>query len=298
MFERCYPELKTAERKIAKALSEDAQRQAENHGDEIDPSVLQNQKTPSYRERKFSEVKSLGKQNLKHREIARRTGLDRRTVKKYLLAESLPKRNVPRQSVSKVSAYQDYIKQRAEEGETNVKMLFQEIQSQGFTGSYSSVWRVARTFSDIANKYAQKTYLKSFSLPPSQAAWAIVRKPDDEHPEQELICKLIRESSLTAARAYPLAQDFCQMIRERQSETLDDWLEKAEGCKIEEFERFAKSLRSDYAAIKAALVLSWSNGATEGHVNRLKCLKRQMYGRAKDDLLRKRALWQGRWAFT
>ena len=88
------------------------------------------------------------------------------------------------------------------------------------------------------------------------------------------------------------------MIRERQSETLDAWLKRAEDSKIDEFVRFARSLRSDYAAIKAALTLSWSNGATEGHVNRLKCLKRQMYGRAKDDLLRKRVLWQGRWAFT
>jgi transposase len=49
-------------------------------------------------------------------------------------------------------------------------------------------------------------------------------------------------------------------------------------------------LRADYAAVKSALQLSWSNGPTEGHVNRLKMLKRQMYGRAKLDLLRKRIL--------
>lgn len=301
MFESCYQELKTAERNIAQALSEDVDDQAEKQikANDTPPStVLQDQKIPSYRERKFSEVKSLGQQNLTYREIARRTGLDRRTVKKYLLAETLPKISRPRQNTSKVSAYQDLIKQRVEAGEINIKKLFQEIQSQGFTGSYSSVWRAVRRHSSNPHKRAQKTPLKPFSLSPSQAAWALVRKPDDEYQEQDLICKIICESSPTAARAYIMVQDFGQMIRERQSETLDDWLKKAEDSKIDEFVRFAKSLRSDYAAIKAALTLAWSNGATEGHVNRLKCLKRQMYGRAKDDLLRKRVLWQGRWAFT
>jgi hypothetical protein len=85
MFERCYQELKTAEKQIAQALSEDVDGQVENQCEENDtlPStVLPDQKTPSYRERKFSEAKSLGKQNLTYREIARRTGLDRRMVKK------------------------------------------------------------------------------------------------------------------------------------------------------------------------------------------------------------------------
>ena len=125
----------------------------------------------------------------------------------------------------------------------------------------------------------------------------MVRQPEDDQ-KQELIRKVICENSNTAAQAYPLAQDFGQMIREQRSKMLDAWLERAEDSRIDEFARFAKSLRSDYAAVKAALVYSWSNGATEGHVNRLKCLKRQMYGRAKNDLLRKRALWQDRWAFT
>jgi transposase len=300
MFERCYQELKTAESNISQALSEDVAGQVENQCEEKDtlPSTVPpDQKAPSYRERKFSEVKSLGKQNLKYREIARRTGLDRRTVKKYLLTETLPIITRPRQNTSKVSAYQEFIKQRVEEGEVNTKKLFQEIQSQGFTGSYSSVWRAVRRCSPNTHKRTRKTHLKPFSLSPNQAAWALVRKPDDDQ-KQDLICKIICESSPTAAHAYILAQDFGQMIRERQSETLDDWLKKAEDSKIEECVRFAKSLRSDYAAIKAALVFSWSNGATEGHVNRLKCLKRQMYGRAKDDLLRKRVLWQGRWTFT
>ncbi len=93
-----------------------------------------------------------------------------------------------------------------------------------------------------------------FSLSPSQAAWTLIRKPDDDHQQQDIICKIICESSPTAARAYTLAQDFGQMIRERQSKTLDVWLKKAEDSEIDEIVRFTKSLRSDYAAVNVSLV--------------------------------------------
>ena len=95
-----------------------------------------------------------------------------------------------------------------------------------------------------------------------------------------------------------LANEFAEMVRERKPEILESWLQKASDSGYRSWRNFAKSLKQDLAAVQAALTLDWSNGPTEGHVNRLKCLKRQMYGRAKDDLLRKRALWQGRWSFT
>ena len=53
---------------------------------------------------------------------------------------------------------------------------------------------------------------------------------------------------------------------------------------------FARGLRDDQRAFRAALSLAWSNGQTEGHITRLKLVKRQMYGRAKLDLLRARLL--------
>lgn len=77
-----------------------------------------------------------------------------------------------------------------------------------------------------------------------------------------------------------LAQEFRHMIRDRDVEALDGWLLKAESAGIAELHSFANGLRSDYVAVKAALQFSWSNGPTEGRVNRLKLIKRQMYGRA------------------
>ena len=80
------------------------------------------------------------------------------------------------------------------------------------------------------------------------------------------------------------------MLRERQGDRLDAWLKKAEESSIAELRSFAQSLKRDYDAVKAGLTLGWSQGPVEGHVHRLKLLKRQAYGRASFQTLRKRVL--------
>jgi transposase len=81
-----------------------------------------------------------------------------------------------------------------------------------------------------------------------------------------------------------------RMVRERTGEDLDAWLDKVQESHLPEFDSFATGIQRDKAAVLAGLTLSWSNGPTEGHVNRLKVIKRSMYGRAKFDLLRQRVL--------
>ena len=78
------------------------------------------------------------------------------------------------------------------------------------------------------------------------------------------------------------------MLRQRQVDALDDWLSKAMSSPFKSFESFANGLFEDYAAVKASLSTAVSNGPVEGLNNRLKMLKRQMYGRAGLDLLAKR----------
>ena len=95
-----------------------------------------------------------------------------------------------------------------------------------------------------------------------------------------------------AATAYQLAQQFMAMIRKRTVNMLDTWLEASTNSQIVDLQNFATGIQQDYRAIRAALETEWSNGQTEGQVNRLKCLKRQMYGRAKFDLLRQRVLFR------
>src|SRR5262245_46313578 len=69
-----------------------------------------------------------------------------------------------------------------------------------------------------------------------------------------------------------------QMVRERTAERLESWFEGVLASPWRELKRFAQGLCQDYAAVKAALTSPYSNGPTEGHVNRLKLFKRQMYG--------------------
>jgi len=79
-------------------------------------------------------------------------------------------------------------------------------------------------------------------------------------------------------------------VRERQADGFDHWLARALASGVAPLRRFATGLRADYKAVKAGLRLPWSNGPVEGHINRLKMLKRQMCGRAKLDLLSRRFL--------
>ena len=71
---------------------------------------------------------------------------------------------------------------------------------------------------------------------------------------------------------------------------LDPWLRRARDCTARQLRSFAKRLGNDYAGVRAAVTLAWSNGPVEGHINRLKTIKRQMYGRANLDLLGRRFL--------
>jgi len=130
--------------------------------------------------------------------------------------------------------------------------------------------------------------LENFSA--QRATWLFVRQPEklDETQHNELA--LIRQASPSAEAAYYLAQAFMQMIRERTGHQLDAWLSSAEASRLPEFQSFAKGIQQDKAAVLAGLTLPWSQGPLEGHVNRLKLLKRSMYGRAKLPLLRARVL--------
>jgi transposase len=98
-----------------------------------------------------------------------------------------------------------------------------------------------------------------------------------------------RRSHLAAV--VTLVEDFAVMVRERRAERLDAWLERATGSGVRTLKSFASGIRRDYAAVHAALSVAYSNGVVEGNVNRLKTVKRQMYGRANFDLLRKRVLY-------
>jgi transposase len=135
---------------------------------------------------------------------------------------------------------------------------------------------------------ASPALLENFSA--QRATWLFLRHPDELNETQHTELALIRQASPSAETAYRLAQAFMQMIREQTGHQLDAWLSEAEASRLPELEAFARGIQHDKAAVLAGLTLPWSNGLLEGHVNRLKLLKRSMYGRAKLPLLRARVL--------
>jgi transposase len=100
----------------------------------------------------------------------------------------------------------------------------------------------------------------------------------------------LTEQSPELAEAVALAQDFAALVRQRQPAQLEPWLTRAAQSTLPPFRRFARGLRADLAAVEAAVTLPWSQGPIEGHINRLKMLTRQMFGRARLDLLARRVL--------
>jgi len=92
------------------------------------------------------------------------------------------------------------------------------------------------------------------------------------------------------AEAVVLAQDFAGLVRQRQPSQLEPWVARAATSPLMPFRRFARGPVKDYTAVQAGVTLPWSQGPIEGHINRLEMLKRQMFGRARLDLLARRFL--------
>lgn len=301
MFERQPKQLREATRQAAAKLSSleepttrvtvpaDAANEPASHEVESSPADSVRQSAAHLR---FDEVKSLQEQGWSQRAIAAHLQINWRTVRKYWSLDVYPKRQPGPQTISSVTPYLPYLIRRWHEGCQRCNQLFEEVRTQGYTGSYASVWRALRQLK------AEGTIItlnqdKPQAIPPlsaRRAAWLFSTPADELTPEQQSLRDALLDVCPDAAHIYDLAQSFGDMIRNRTVEAFDDWLRRTTQCAVGEFQRFAESLQRDYAAVKAALQYAWSNGRVEGHVNRLKCIKRQSYGRANFDLLRKRVL--------
>ena len=125
---------------------------------------------------------------------------------------------------------------------------------------------------------------------PRQAAFLFLRCPEKLRvEEQETLVKLC-QIDLEVNLAYDLVQQFAQMLRSRTGESLDAWLAQVENSNLPELQSFASGIEKDKDAVRAGLTWWISNGMVEGHVTKLKLIKRQGYGRAGFPLLRKRVL--------
>ncbi len=217
--------------------------------------------------------------------LLRRVLLSSRTVQRYLSSPTFPERQGRSdRGRSLLNPYKPHLLEQYNQGHRQVKVLFREIQKQGYGGSYMTVSRYVRQLAQ-----AQGVRLRQYpshrlpavvdsSRPPltsRRAAFLVLRRAETlQADEKQLLQRLVEQAELTPT--ITLAQAFAQIVRQRQFEQFDGWLEQAEGSGLASFVRFVRSLRNDYDAVKAGVTFTTSNGQVEGQINRLKMLKRQM----------------------
>jgi transposase len=263
----------------------------------------QSQQSRTQRLWQYEQVWELHKQGLSAEAVAKRIGISSRTVFRFLRHTTFPERQPRCQfKATRLDPFKIYLTDRCNAGCHHATKLFREIQTQGFAGTYGLVAayvRCMREAQGVASKPRtaadpiKVTVSVEKPLTPKSATWLVLRRDDKRknvQADQELLGQLQAQHG-ELAKAIELSQDFAELLRRRQPEKLDGWLERAAQSTLKAFERFAAGLRDDYEAVKAGVTLPWSTGPVEGHINRLKMLKRQMFGRANMDLLRHRVLW-------
>jgi transposase len=258
----------------------------------------QRQATRQRRLARYEGVIALHQQGHSLRAISRQLGLGFRTVQRYVNAGAFPEMAQRQKGPTLLTPYQAYLQTRWAEGMHNGAQLFREIREQGYPGSRLTVglWAAAHKRLHPPPASAQKPQ-KPPPQPPAPrpwsarfAAWLFLKSPQQLSAAQQAALQRMRQASPAIDHAYRFAQAFGRIIRHRFSKALDPWLQAVRLSDLVPLKRFAKGLKRDYSAVHAALTLPYSNGPTEGHVNRLKLIKRSMYGRAKFDLLRHRVL--------
>ena len=247
------------------------------------------------RRERYEQIHQLHRQGWTQVTIARQLGICRKTVRRYLTAEALPGYR-PRHRTSRLDPYKAYLLLRWNEGCHNAAQLAREIRIQGYPGCVTQVRDYVARLRQAQNSRALPTAtplpatLTTAPLTPRRVAYLLLRPADENDAAQQLFLKdfflLIPElrAPVECFRA------FAAMVRERQSAAFDKWLRQALQSECVSLKKFARGLQKDEAAVRAALDMPWSNGQSEGQINRLKLIKRQMYGRANFDLLRLRVL--------
>src|SRR6478609_11440547 len=221
------------------------------------------------------------------RAIADRLHMERKTVRRFLRADGFPERKAPRRAPPKVEQHAEYLQQRWNEGCHNATTLFQELRARGYKGGRSMV---ARHVSSWRKKFKSEQRKGPKRITPRQAAM-LVCKPGDRMTEeqQNLYSQLLTNCPMLGLMRV-LAEEFRGALFGGDASKMRDWIHTAIQSGIGPLIRFGYGLRKDLRAVSAAIETRWSSGQVEGHINRLKTIKRQMYGRAGFNLLRSRVL--------
>jgi transposase len=295
-------QLKSLIQKVSEEVSEDASQLAPWYRGVSKRQEEKSAKLHQDQVERYHKIHDLSAKKVDVATIARQVGMSRQSVYSYLKMTQPPARTrINRQYKPLIDPYKEYLIKRWNEGCRNAQQVYREIKEQGYTGSDQPIVRFfaqfrkrkdqARTFKQVDP--SKETPVKAPPKRPptaSQVAHWITFKEEQRLDWQQKYLTQLCQDDAQIAQTYELIEDFTTMLRERQGERLDEWLRKVEEQGVPELQSFAQGLKRDYDAVKAGLTLEWSQDPVEGHVHRLKLLKRQAYGRASFQTLRKRVL--------
>ena len=290
VVERYYPRL----REIAQQTEEDELDHEEQTKPadvtilSLSPAEQLRQARQERRQARCDEVLHLHEQGTSIQSIARQLRMHRRLVRQYIRVGSVPPRTPYPRRPCELDAYADYVAQRWREGCHNGAQLWRELRERGFRGSSTRLRQWIVQYYRPEKRRVRPPRSNTSLLPsPRQATWVLLEGP---RPTEEQVKEWIRRFRQSIPEIHVTAQlaaEFAALVREKRKEGLPDWMKRAAQSSLASF---AAGLRRDFEAVQAALFSPWSQGQVEGQVNRLKMLKRQMYGRAGFPLLRSRML--------
>jgi len=273
------------------AREEKRQQQSAEQRRPLTPREQAREEKRQQRVEQFERVHELHEAGHSHRQIAAALELNRETVARYLQTESFPERQ-PADARRNREGLREWIDRRLEEGCRNAAELHRELIEAGHSVSYYSVRRYVRRRlvargRDLSAEFQGRT-VPARSPSAKELSFTVIRKPEERDDAELARIDALKGIDEELAGAVELAIQFAAMVRGVLSLPLCDWLNKADAAIAPEMRGFARTLRQDEAAVQAGMAEPWNNGPVEGQVNRLKLIKRQMYGRAGFELLRAR----------
>jgi transposase len=251
----------------------------------------------------FETIQQMKAAGMKVSEIAGYLGINRRRIDKWVRLEEFPERSRMDPRPGMVESFREYLRERWEQGCHHGRELLAEIQQRGYIGCYTrlaellSPWRQPKPELEAASPIPPPiSQVQAVSQPSArqispQVAAALLNKPrPDLTARQAEIVDALKEQCPGYAVMRKLTFGFRAILLRGKVTTLHGWLEEAQRTGIHAMERFVRTVKQDLKAVESAVTERWSNGPVEGQINRLKALKRQMYGRAGVELLRARVL--------
>ena len=238
----------------------------------------------------FYQVKNLRKNGYGYKTIATQLGISRNTVKKY---DSL------KYPIERTPSYQNnYLLFTSKidqmlKFDYNIIEIFKEIKQKGYNGSYTSLCDYLKNNSNKLPIPAPKEKKSAMHLLSARKISMYLGMKKFTHirveQEREAIRTLLKKSSLLRKlrKAYI---SFKELLKDGSSKELKSWIEMATKIKRKPLMRLVNGIKRDIEAVTNAITTDWSSGKVEGKINKLKTIKRQMYGKASIELLKRKII--------